>query len=125
MSAYAGMHGMFSTNECKEAHMALMSAAMRGHVDVAAILLAKGARVDAKSPCGKMTPLLYACKYNHTPMIALLLTHHAEPDVCYRGSHRRIGVPTKFMAPLHFALMHRNIEAVKLLVRVAWTRYGR
>lgn len=58
----------------------LMSAAAGGNLDIADILLARGADVNAWNR-ERVTPLLLAIEGGHTAMAERLLAHGADPDV--------------------------------------------
>jgi ankyrin repeat protein len=61
----------------KEGGVPLHWAAVKGHKDVAELLLAHGAEVDAKARYG-ITPLYLAAHKGHKNLAALLLANHAE-----------------------------------------------
>ena len=81
---------------------ALMLAALKGQLDLAKKLVAKGADVN-KTGC---TPLHYAASNGHVDVIKLLLENHAYIDAeSPNGS-----------TPLMMASMYGNAQSVKLLI---------
>jgi ankyrin repeat protein len=58
---------------------ALSFAADRGHREIAALLIAKGADVNAKDTYYGITPLVMAAENGHDEMVVLLLEKGAEP----------------------------------------------
>lgn len=69
---------------------ALHLAAERGNVEMAALLLSRGAKVDALD-FGHATPLTYAAAKGHFDMVQLLLAHGAKPD--QRSYLGHVGTP--------------------------------
>jgi ankyrin repeat protein/cell wall assembly regulator SMI1 len=59
---------------------ALHGAASEGHVEIAQMLLAAGAGVDAADTEWGYTPLMEAAAYGHTGMVRLLLSHGADAN---------------------------------------------
>ena len=56
----------------------LLEAAVKGHVDVASVLLEAGADPNAADKAGS-TPLDEALRFKHTKMVELLMAHGAKP----------------------------------------------
>ncbi len=73
------------------------------HLDVASLLLRRGAEVNARGGYGKQTPLHLAFEGRDRPLIHLLLDHGADPDA--RDAQGR--------SPLH---MVWSAELVRLLI---------
>lgn len=84
---------------------ALGIAARNGFLDVAALMVEKGADVDRNSK--GHTPVWYAAGHGHTAVVGLLLDNDANVD----KSGFRDG------PPLMFALMNRRTDVVKLLLK--------
>ncbi|MBC7603653.1 MAG: ankyrin repeat domain-containing protein, partial [Ramlibacter sp.] len=80
----------------------LMIAALRGHIDMARKLIARGADVNKPG----WTPLHYAATSGHVPLIDLLLENHA-----YIDAESPNGT-----TPLMMAAQYGSTEAVKLLL---------
>jgi hypothetical protein len=81
----------------------LMMAAIKGQVDIAQLLIAKGAQVNKPG----WAPLHYAASGQNLNMVRLLLNNHAEVDArSPNGS-----------TPLMMAARYGSPEAVKLLLR--------
>jgi ankyrin repeat protein len=80
-------------------------AARLGHLKVAEVLLAHGARVNAPEGESKLTPLHRAASYNHVKMVALLLGHNAD----------RRAKSWDGKTPLDFAVEQKNEEIIRLL----------
>jgi ankyrin repeat protein len=54
----------------------VMSAA--GQMDAARLLIARGARLEDRTPVSRETPLIEAAQMNHADMVELLLDHGAD-----------------------------------------------
>merc|ERR1712072_344521 len=78
---------------------------MRGHVDVALLVLEKGAEVDRATEDGQ-TPLYFACENGHVDAARLLLDRGAD---VHRGS-------SNGTTPLHMSCYKGHIETVRLLL---------
>jgi len=89
----------------KEGFTALHYAARHGYVEIAKLLLAEKADVNAKASKGA-TPLQYAVWYGHTETVQLLLSSNADTEV--RGE---IGG-----TPLYDAAANGQIEEVRMLL---------
>lgn len=83
-------------------------AAVLNHIEIARILLSKGANVESRETgvYSMYTPLHEAAKYGHLKMCTLLLDAHADT-----ASKDRDG-----STPLHTAARNGHLEVVKLLV---------
>jgi len=80
----------------------LMMAALRGELEIARTLIAKGAQVNKPG----WTPLHYAATSGGIDMVRLLLWHHAEVDArSPNGS-----------TPLMMAARYGNVDAVQMLL---------
>lgn len=82
-------------------------AAARGHVTVAAVLLAAGASVDANDRYLGATPLHLAARHGHEDMVDLLITRGARGD-----SKDHVD-----MTPLHHAVESGNTETAESLIK--------
>jgi ankyrin len=58
----------------------LMTASRTGVADAVRVLLARGARVDAREPEFQQTALMYAAREGHSETVTLLLAHKADPN---------------------------------------------
>lgn len=72
----ANLHAVTSEDRLTPLHVA----AIGGHTDVAAMLIARGAAVSAKASKGA-TPLVYALIYSHGKTADLLMNHSEEADL--------------------------------------------
>ena len=81
-------------------------AAQRDHVEVAKVLLANGANVNAlDSEQSKLTPLHRAATYAGREMVELLLAHKADRNAkSWNGE-----------TPLHFARDNKDKDVIRLL----------
>ena len=86
---------------------ALQFAAQYGHKDVAELLLANKAEVEAKSNIG-WTPLFYAVRGGHKEMVEMLLANKADVNAQAGNSG---------WTPLHEARLFRDDDLVDLLRR--------
>lgn len=87
--AYMAMYGTSNDDRC---------------VEVATVLLARGAQVDAVDQSG-MTPLFHAVEANRIKLARLLLEHGANPATQRLTTY-----------PLHIAVRNRHLEMAKLLL---------
>ncbi|MFM9880978.1 MAG: ankyrin repeat domain-containing protein [Burkholderiaceae bacterium] len=87
----------------EEDESALMLVSLRGNVDIAQRLIEKDADVNKTG----WTPLHYAATGGHTPLIELLLQHHA-----YIDAESPNGT-----TPLMMAAQYGSTEAVRLLIQ--------
>ena len=90
----------------------LCAAARGGHTSIAALLLARGARVDASGDSEDYTPLMYAALRGETGVVQLLLSHGADPTKKDKEGK----------TALMLARERRHREVVGLLERAASTR---
>ena len=95
--------------EPREGFTALQAAASSGNVEVARLLLAKGAEVNTPSQDGR-TPLHFAAGGSSIELIALLLDHKANIDAVQSGH------PGK-ATPMMYALQNGRVENLKLLLK--------
>lgn len=116
----------------------LGAAARGGHLEVARLLLSRGAEVDV-TPRGDATPLMIAARHRHRELVALLLEHGADADrvvpgdgtpliAAARSGDREIGRmllaagadPDRFVDgdenPLFHAIQNGDVEMVRLLL---------
>jgi hypothetical protein len=77
--------------------------------EVATVLLAHGANVDAMDDY-KETPLLHAVEFEKKQLAQVLLEHGANPMVRYGGANGG-------MTPLHMAIVNRDKETVAVLLK--------
>ena len=94
-----------ATNKDEEGSTPLHFAALKGHLDVVALLLASKADVNAKNNEGS-TPLHYAAVHDHKDVAELLLASKA--DVNAKNKYND--------TPLHLAVAYRH-EGVSELLR--------
>ena len=80
-------------------------ASLNGHLEVAKLLLEKGANVNCQDDC-KWTPLHYASESGHLEVAKLLLEKGANV-ICQ---------DIRKLTPLHYASMKGHLEVVKLLL---------
>jgi len=83
----------------------LHSAAIRGHSRIVALLLERGAAVDARDSLGR-TPLHYASAGGHDECVRILLGRDADPNAR----------DVKGITPLHLAAKWGNAETTDLLL---------
>jgi ankyrin repeat protein len=102
---------VFSKNS--EGFTALHYAASYGYIEIADLLLAKNADVDAKTGKGE-TPLHYAASYGHKDIVELLLSNGVNVDV-------RDGIGR---TPLYDAAASSRIEEVRILLAEADVNMG-
>src|SRR5262249_1107689 len=116
---------------------ALMTAARTGRVDAAALLLDRGANVNAKDNVHAQTALMWAVLENHADMVNLLLARGADIDAhtnvtkpkgeyvparvggaAGNGIVRQRALPTADggMTPLLFAVRDGNTAVTRLLL---------
>lgn len=88
-----------------EGFTALHYAAFHGYVEIARLLLAGSADVNAKTGKGA-TPLHYAVWYGHKETVQLLLSHRADVDIRDGIGH----------TPLYDAAANGEIEEVRMLL---------
>ncbi|UCG66969.1 MAG: ankyrin repeat domain-containing protein, partial [Deltaproteobacteria bacterium] len=84
---------------------ALHYACQQGNIEVAELLIAKGARVDA----GRATPLHYAVEKGHKEVVELLIAKGANVNATR-------GYPAEGDTPLHSAARGGHKEIVELLI---------
>jgi ankyrin repeat protein len=108
-----------------EGETALMTAARTGRVEAARVLLAHGARIDARETWHGQTALMWASAQRHPPMIRELLSHGA--DVNARSNlekwerqttaePREKWLPLGSMTALLFASREGCVECARLLL---------
>ena len=85
----------------------LMTAAVKGHLDICRLLIDKGAQIEAKEGYG-MTPLHFADCKPHIDIVRLLCDHGADFEASDCNGWR----------PLHFAARYGHISIVKELIEV-------
>ena len=93
------------TNDDKFGGTPLVFAAEKGHKDVAELLLANKANVDARVIDGE-TPLHFAAELGHKDVVELLLAHGANINATNRDG----------FTPLHAAALAGHKDVVELLV---------
>ena len=79
-----------------------LEACRQGHIDVATLLLDRGAEPDRTLMSGR-TPLLFACKNNHVDAATLLLDRGAAVDKAMQG-----------LTPLIIACQEDHVDMVRL-----------
>jgi hypothetical protein len=97
----------------KDGCTALMLAAMRGHQSAMAILLEKGANINAIDNDG-CTALIYAARHGREPVIITLLANNADTEATNQMGRRAVDLATGSMKAL---LLGQNPqrEAVNIL----------
>jgi len=90
----------------------LTSAAIFGHYDIAAMLIDKGAKVDAADKWGK-TPLMYAAN-NQPQLVKLLLSHGASFHL--RDRNGKTAVDFAMLRPEHSGLVETHEKCRVLIV---------
>lgn len=83
----------------------LIVAALTGNLQIFAMLMKAGARLDIPDPLGN-TPLHYAADRNRAEMVKLMLALHAPIDAENKGG----------ITPLMMAASHGNVEVVEMLL---------
>jgi len=83
----------------------LVVAALTGNLQIFAMLMKAGARLDIPDPLGN-TPLHYAADRNRAEMVKLMLALHAPIDAENKGG----------ITPLMMAASHGNVEVVEMLL---------
>ena len=86
---------------------ALHYACLRGHRNIAGLLLDNGADIDARTYNGKQTPLIMACGNGHAATAKLLLDHGADIDAA---------TSDKCTTPLIMACLNGHTATTKLLL---------
>jgi ankyrin repeat protein len=84
----------------------LHRAARAGHTDLAELLIANGADVDAKTAAFLHTPLFWAVRRGHRAMAELLISMGANVNA----------TDARASTPLHYAAMQGDIGIVRLLL---------
>jgi ankyrin repeat protein len=69
-------------------------ASTKGHIEIAKLLIAQGADVNATTKTNK-TSLFFACREGHTSMVALLLSHGADPSIKTNEGLTPLSIATK------------------------------
>jgi ankyrin repeat protein len=83
---------------------ALMSAVVKGNVEITKLLLENNAEVNSSDPKGT-TALMYAAMFNNSELIKLLLSHHAD----------KTKVDNKGKTVFEYAVFSGNEEIINLL----------
>ncbi|MBN1797740.1 MAG: ankyrin repeat domain-containing protein [Spirochaetales bacterium] len=83
----------------------LMWASYNGHVDIAKLVIEKGAYTDAADENG-WTALMYACRMGHSKIVQLLITYGASVNV--RDNYQSTA--------LIFAAMKGDLKSVEVLI---------
>ena len=86
-----------------------------GHVELARLLIEKGADPNAVSELGD-TPLRIASKKGHAALIALLIAGGADPNVLSAGSENSEDFDYCPMTPLHVAASLGRTDIARLLI---------
>jgi len=76
---YLLAHGVNVNTRAQHGESLLGAAAAAGQMDVAKMLIARGARLDNRTDITLETPLTEAAQMNHTDVVKLLLDHGASP----------------------------------------------
>ena len=69
-------------------------ASTKGYDEIAKLLIAQGADVNATTRTNK-TSLFFACREGHTSMVALLLSHGADPSIKTNEGLDPLSIATK------------------------------
>ena len=102
-----------------------MTAARTGNVEAARVLLAHGARVDARESWRGQTALMWAAAQNHPAMVRELLAHGAEINARSAVQNwerqntlepREKWLPPGGLTPLLFAARQGSLESARVLV---------
>lgn len=91
---------------------ALMAAAMGGNGEIAADLLAHGAKIDATDMMNA-TALHYAAAYNRPDVVKVLLEHHANVDIAKKNLEAMKTESDVGIAPYGFESMSRTVSTYK------------
>jgi ankyrin repeat protein len=119
--------GADANGAAPEGETALMTAARTGNVEAARVLLAHGARVDARESWRGQTALMWAAAQDHPAMVRELLSNGA--DVNARSAvqnwerqntqePREKWLPPGGLTPLLFAARQGSLESARTLVEV-------
>jgi hypothetical protein len=73
-------HGVDVNTRAQHGESLLGAAAAAGQMEVARMLITRGARLDNRTDITLETPLTEAAQMNHTDLVKLLLDHGANPD---------------------------------------------
>jgi ankyrin repeat protein len=107
-----------------EGETSLMTVAHTGNVDAAKILLAHGAKVDARESWRGQTALMWAAGQSHPAMVRALLEHGAEVNARsaqqewarqVTAEPREKWMPQGALTPLLFAARQGCLECVQIL----------
>lgn len=88
---------------------AIHLAAYFGDVDLMAVLLARGARIDQLPIGGGLGAIHWAVYNGHLPLLQFLLEQGANPDLRATGIYQ-------LRSPLHYAVSDRREDMVQLLL---------
>jgi ankyrin repeat protein len=77
--------GDFKPNEIIFGWTPLLSAAVKGQLEVVKLLIERGADVNYKHPITKMTAVAHATYDENLPMLELLLKNGANPNIKMKG----------------------------------------
>lgn len=89
----------------RQGESALGAAAAAGRIDVAGLLIARGANIENRTLITRQTPLTEAAQMNRTDMVRFLLDRGADPDA--RDVMER--------TPLDWAIRNGNLDIVAML----------